>query len=345
MKTVIGVRFRADGKMYYFDPGEHEIKEGDSVIVDTAQGMEFADVVMGPKQIPDEQLVSPLKNVLRLATNIDIELRNTNRAKEKDAYATCVEKIEKHNLDMKLVDVEYAFNGSKIVFFFTADGRIDFRELVKDLAAAFKTRIELRQIGVRDEAKMLGGLGSCGRPICCKAFLDEFQPVSIRMAKEQNLSLSPTKISGLCGRLMCCLKYEQDTYEHVHKLMPKVNRIVMTPQGRGQVLENNIISERTRVRVTLEDGTPDIKEFPYQELKVINDGIPQTTEKDESLDSLDELAIDPELLDSDILPDEDMKPKKEFNHKQNGRQGYKGKPYRNRDDGKSNNNPGENNQQ
>ena len=237
--------------------------------METARGVEYADVSAGVHQLPDEQIVSPLKSVLRVATQADREQRDKNRAREKEAYTTCCQKILTHKLDMKLVDVEYAFNGSKIVFYFTADGRVDFRELVRDLASVFKTRIELRQIGVRDEAKMLGGLGSCGRPVCCKTFLADFQPVSIKMAKEQNLSLSPTKISGICGRLMCCLKYEQDCYESMRRQMPRVGREVTTPEGlNGTVLENNVITERTRVKVILNDGSFDIKEYEFRKLTV-----------------------------------------------------------------------------
>ena len=270
MKTVIGVRFKDGGKMYYFDPGEFDVKEGDGVIVETARGTEFGDVVAPPQQLEEEKIIAPLKSVVRIATPHDREQRDKNRAKESEAYAICMEKIQAHQLEMKLVDVEYTFNGSKVVFYFTADGRVDFRELVKDLASVFKTRIELRQIGVRDEAKMLGGLGSCGRPVCCKAFLSDFTPVSIKMAKEQNLSLSPTKISGICGRLMCCLKYEQDAYESMRKQMPRTGREVITPDGTGTVLENNVITERTRVKVALSDGTFDVREYPFRELQVKN---------------------------------------------------------------------------
>ena len=267
---VISVKFRDGGKSYFFDPGELEIKEGDGVIVETARGVEFADVVSPIQEIDESRVVAPLKGVVRIATDYDRELRDTNRAKEKDAFETCEKKIAEHGLEMKLVDVEYSYNGSKVMFYFTADGRVDFRELVKDLAGVFRTRIELRQIGVRDEAKMLGGLGSCGRPVCCKAFLSDFAPVSIKMAKEQGLSLSPTKISGICGRLMCCLKYEQDGYEYMRKLMPRPGRDVSTPDGDGTVIENNPITEKTKVRVTLADGTIDVRDYPYKELTQLN---------------------------------------------------------------------------
>ncbi|NCB30201.1 MAG: stage 0 sporulation protein [Clostridia bacterium] len=267
MKTVIGVKFRGGSKVYFFDPGDLPIQEGDGVIVETARGVECGDVAQGPHEVEESQIFVPLKAVERIATPRDHEMRAQNAAKEKDAYAICLEKIQARSLEMKLVDVEYSFNGSKVVFYFTADGRVDFRELVKDLAGVFKTRIELRQIGVRDEAKMLGGLGSCGRPVCCKTFLADFQPVSIKMAKEQSLSLSPTKISGICGRLMCCLKYEQDCYESMRKLMPKVGKEVTTPEGlSGTATENNILTERTKVKLILPDGTIDIREYPFREL-------------------------------------------------------------------------------
>lgn len=297
MIRVISVKFRDGGKSYFFDPGELEINEGDGVIVETARGIEFADVVSPVQEIDEGRVVAPLKGVIRVATDYDRELRDTNRAKEKDAFDTCVRKIAEHGLDMKLVDVEYSYNGSKVMFYFTADGRVDFRELVKDLAGVFRTRIELRQIGVRDEAKMLGGLGSCGRPVCCKAFLSDFAPVSIKMAKEQSLSLSPTKISGICGRLMCCLKYEQDCYESMRRQMPRPGRDVRTPDGDGTVLENNVITEKTRVRVTLADGTFDVRDYPFRELTPLNTRHPELVESDESADEVND--------DADMLMDED----------------------------------------
>lgn len=297
MIRVISVKFRDGGKSYFFDPGELEINEGDGVIVETARGIEFADVVSPVQEIDEGRVVAPLKGVIRVATDYDRELRDTNRAKEKDAFDTCVRKIAEHGLDMKLVDVEYSYNGSKVMFYFTADGRVDFRELVKDLAGVFRTRIELRQIGVRDEAKMLGGLGSCGRPVCCKAFLSDFAPVSIKMAKEQSLSLSPTKISGICGRLMCCLKYEQDCYESMRRQMPRPGRDVRTPDGDGTVLENNVITEKTRVRVTLADGTFDVRDYPFRELTPLSTRHPELVESDESADGMND--------DADVLMDED----------------------------------------
>lgn len=267
MTKIIGVRFRNNGRVYFFDPGLLQINEGDSVIVETAHGIEFGYVARGISEVEDSQIVQPLVPVLRIATDEDKQMRETYMAKEPEAFTICEQKIEQHKLNMKLVRVEYAFNGSKVVFYFTADERVDFRDLVKDLAFQFRTRIELRQIGVRDEAKMLGGLGPCGRPICCKQFLDDFSPVSIKMAKEQNLSLSPTKISGLCGRLMCCLQYEEAAYEDMKKLMPRVGKDTLTPDGIGTVLENNAITELTKVKIQLPDGTFDQKWYHYTFLR------------------------------------------------------------------------------
>ena len=266
MSKVIGVRFRENGKIYYFDPNEFEINKGDGVIVDTSMGLSFGDVIEPSHFVPDEQIVGELKPVIRVATQEDHAQRQCYKEKEKDAFAICQRKIDEHGLVMKLVDVEYAWGGAKIMFYFTADGRVDFRDLVKDLAGVFKTRIELRQIGVRDEAKMLGGLGVCGRPICCSSFLPEFIPVSIKMAKEQNLSLNQTKISGVCGRLMCCLKFEQYSYESMHKIMPRVGKEVITPDGLGTVVDNNVISENTTVKVQLDDGTFEMRTYPFREL-------------------------------------------------------------------------------
>ncbi len=260
---VIGVRFKSSGRIYYFDPLEFEFSEGDGVIVETARGQEYGEVAQVAMDVEETAIVSPLKPVIRPASEADTTMREQNCAKEGDAFRVCQQKIEQHKLDMHLVSAEYSFNGSKLVFYFTADERVDFRELVKDLASQFRTRIELRQIGVRDEAKMLGGLGSCGRVVCCKQFLDDFHPVSIKMAKEQNLSLSPTKISGLCGRLMCCLQYEQSCYEDMKRRMPHVNRDILTPDGIGIVVDNNVITEKTKVRVTLPDGSIDLREFHY----------------------------------------------------------------------------------
>ena len=249
MPNVVNVRFRNRGKSYYFDPGELEIRTGDSLVVETSKGLELGECVEGCHDVPEEGVVQPLRSVVRLATAEDKRVAENNRRREKSAFVLCEERIKAHGLDMKLVDVEYSFEGNKILFFFTSDGRVDFRELVKDLASLFHTRIELRQIGVRDGAKLLGGLGICGRPFCCSTFLEEFQPVSIRMAKTQNLSLNPTKISGTCGRLMCCLKYEQDAYEHLIKTMPKVDAPVDTPKGKGNVAEVNLLRRTVKVRL------------------------------------------------------------------------------------------------
>ena len=243
MGKLIGVQFQKNGKLYYFDANGFDVKLGDYVIVDTSRGHDLGEVAMGPRETDEENWRSPLKKTIRIATEQDIQHGVENRQKEKEAFSVCQKKIAEHKLEMKLVSVEYAFDNSKILFFFTANGRVDFRSLVKDLASIFKMRIELRQIGVRDEAKMLGGLGPCGRPICCGTFLDQFQPVSIKMAKEQNLSLNPTKISGVCGRLMCCLKYEQEHYEMTRRKMPKIGREVITPDGTGPVTDLNIVKE------------------------------------------------------------------------------------------------------
>lgn len=249
MTKVIGVRFKANGKSYYFSPGELELQQGDHVIVETARGTECGEVAKGPHDVPDSSIVKPFKTVTRMADAVDVRRMQQNRADEKRAFSVCEERIAKHKLDMKLVDVEYTLDRNKILFYFTADGRIDFRDLVKDLAGVFRTRIELRQIGVRDESKMLGGLGICGQPFCCSRFLRDFQPVSIKMAKEQGLSLNPAKISGSCGRLMCCLAYEQPAYEYLNRITPGVGSIVKTPEGVGAVVETNVISGTLRVRM------------------------------------------------------------------------------------------------
>ena len=268
MATVIGVRFKKAGKVYYFDPCDFWPKPGQNVVVETARGIEFGEVVTGARSVSDEQIVSPLKKVVRIATEEDEQRAAYNAQREKEAFRICQEKVAKHKLEMKLVSVEYTFDNSKIIFYFTANGRVDFRELVKDLAGVFKMRIELRQIGVRDEAKMLGGLGSCGRPICCGAFLGDFQPVSIKMAKEQNLSLNPSKISGQCGRLMCCLKYEQDTYEQTLKRVPKVGKDIVTPDGTGVITEINAIRERVKVRIRVgDDDSFEVREYAIDDVR------------------------------------------------------------------------------
>ncbi len=266
MAAVVGVRFKNAGKLYYFDPGDLWPIAGSFVIVETARGLEYGQVITGVREVDDELIASPLKPVVRIAGEEDARHAEENERFEKEAYAICQRKIEEHQLEMKLVGVEQTFDNTKILFYFTANGRVDFRALVKDLASVFHTRIELRQIGVRDEAKMLGGLGPCGRPLCCGTFLGDFQPVSIKMAKEQNLSLNPTKISGVCGRLMCCLKYEQDHYEATRKKMPKIGKEVETPEGFGSVVEQNILRETVTVRLVKGD-TSELKVFPLDTLK------------------------------------------------------------------------------
>lgn len=249
MIKVVGVRFKKAGKIYYFDPTDLNIEKSNYVVVETARGIEFGECVIGIKEVREEDIVAPLKSVIRIASEEDIEKHFKNKAKEEEAFNICLNKIQEHKLTMKLIDVEYTFDNNKVIFYFTADGRVDFRELVKDLATIFKTRIELRQIGVRDEAKMLGGLGPCGRPMCCSSFLGDFASVSIKMAKEQNLSLNPTKISGICGRLMCCLNYEQSTYEDIRKRMPQVGSKVKTEEGIiGEVISNNTVKETVRLK-------------------------------------------------------------------------------------------------
>ena len=267
MTKIIGVRFRTAGKVYYFDPKNMEIKRGQHVIVETARGTEYGHVVVGTKEVSREEVVQPLKPVIRVATAEDDEHARRNREKEREAMAICHQKIIRHNLDMKLIDAEYTFDNNKILFYFTADGRIDFRELVKDLAVVFKMRIELRQIGVRDETKILGGVGICGRPLCCHTYLSEFAPVSIKMAKEQNLSLNPTKISGVCGRLMCCLKNEEDTYEYLNSRLQDVGETVTLPDGgKGEVHSVNVLRQTVKVLVEVDDGK-EMSEYPVAELK------------------------------------------------------------------------------
>jgi cell fate regulator YaaT (PSP1 superfamily) len=288
MQTVVGVRFKKAGKIYYFDPNNIPLEIGKHVIVETARGLEYGEVVVGPKEVPEEDIVPPLKPVIREATEEDMQKVEQNRIREKEAFEICLKKIENHQLPMKLVNVEYTFDNNKIIFYFTADGRVDFRELVKDLAAVFRTRIELRQIGVRDEAKMVGGLGPCGRVMCCGSFLGEFEPVSIKMAKEQNLSLNPTKISGICGRLMCCLKYEQDFYEEAKKKMPKVNKEVITPKGIGTVMSCNVLCQKVKVKIIQEDGTPELVDFPLEDVRYPN-GYKFEDDEEEEEDDIEEL--------------------------------------------------------
>ncbi len=268
MTKVIGVRFRKAGKIYYFSPGEEDIKVGQHVIVETARGIEYGYVVLGTHEVDDKKVIQPLKPVIRMATEADEEIECRNKEKEKEAYKICLEKIKKHELDMKLIDTEYTFDNNKVLFYFTADGRIDFRDLVKDLASVFKTRIELRQIGVRDETKIVGGIGICGRPLCCASYLSEFIPVSIKMAKEQNLSLNPTKISGVCGRLMCCLKYEEETYEELNGRLPNIGDYVTTDDGlKGEVHSVSILRQLVKVIVTVNGDEKEIREYKVDQLR------------------------------------------------------------------------------
>ena len=280
MAEVIGVRFKEVGKVYYFDPQGQKLRSGDMVIVETARGLECGEVALENKIIDDDSITHPLKPLIRVATEKELNHLAEKRVKEKSARKTCEQKIAAHGLQMKLVNVEYTFDNSKIIFYFTADGRVDFRALVKDLAGVFRTRIELRQIGVRDEAKMLGGLGICGRPFCCNGFMGEFQPVSIKMAKEQGLSLSPVKISGTCGRLMCCLKYEQDAYTDLLKHTPKVGAIVNTPEGKGLVVETNLIARTLKVKLNSapEDVAP--KSFTVKQCRIVKDGYIKLNKKE-----------------------------------------------------------------
>ena len=273
MVKTVGVRFKKAGKIYYFDPDELVINLEDNVIVETIRGIEFGEVVLGIREVAEEQIVAPLKKVLRVASEEDKKIYWDNKNKERDAMSLCLQKVQQHSLDMKLIDVEYTFDNNKIIFYFTADGRIDFRELVKDLASVFKTRIELRQIGVRDEAKMIGGVGPCGRALCCSSFLGDFAPVSIKMAKEQSLSLNPAKISGICGRLMCCLKYEQEAYEYARSIVPRIGSIVETAEGKGEVISNNMLKEQVKVLLELqENNLRVIKEYSIKDVVVLKHG-------------------------------------------------------------------------
>ena len=267
MIKIVGVRFRKAGKIYYFDPAGMEIETGTHVIVETARGIEFGTVMIPPREMEEDGVVQPLKPVIRIATEADEITEQKNKEKEKEAFQICLEKIAKHKLEMKLVEAEYTFDNNKLLFYFTADGRIDFRELVKDLASVFRTRIELRQIGVRDETKILGGIGICGKPLCCSTYLSEFIPVSIKMAKEQNLSLNPTKISGVCGRLMCCLKNEEETYEYLNSRLPNVGDYVTTIEGlKGEVQSVSVLRQLVKVIVEVNDEK-EIREYKVDELK------------------------------------------------------------------------------
>ena len=296
MTRVIGVRFRTAGKIYFFSPGKYVIKKGDHVIVETARGVEYGTVVGEPREVEDDEVVKPLKPVLRTASTKDDEQEKANREKEKEAFKVCLEKIRKHNLDMKLIDAEYTFDNNKILFYFTADGRIDFRELVKDLAAVFKTRIELRQIGVRDETKIIGGYGICGRPLCCHSYLSDFVPVSIKMAKEQSLSLNPTKISGVCGRLMCCLKNEEDVYEELNRKMPGIGDICKAKDGlEGEVSSVNILRQTIKILVDVDDEK-EVHEYKIDDIESIrtkpkkkNQNNKKNSQEDEEIKELEKL--------------------------------------------------------
>lgn len=312
MVKVIGVRFRTAGKIYFFDPLNLEIKKGDNVIVETARGVEFGTVVSGIRDVEEEQVVSPLKPVIRIAVSQDIEQEAANRAKEKEAFRICLEKIKKHGLDMKLINAEYTFDNNKVLFYFTADGRIDFRELVKDLASVFKTRIELRQIGVRDETKMVGGIGICGRPLCCHSYLADFVPVSIKMAKEQNLSLNPAKISGVCGRLMCCLKNEEETYEELNRRLPGIGDSVTTKDGlKGEVHSVNVLRQLVKVVVDVGDEK-EIKEYQVEQLY-----FRRRHGRKEKLDLSKEELWELERLEEE--EEQEAAPKKEGGQRQGGR--------------------------
>lgn len=294
MKIIIGVRFRQAGKVYYFDPGEEKgnISRGTRVIVETAKGVEMGTVVLPPTEMTEEKIVAPLKGILRLATQEDEEQEEKNREKEAEAFVICRQKIAKHKLEMKLIAAEYTFDRNKLLFYFTADGRIDFRELVKDLASVFRTRIELRQIGVRDETKLRGGIGICGRALCCHTYLSEFAPVSIKMAKEQNLSLNPTKISGVCGRLMCCLKNEEEAYEELNRSLPNVGMHVKTPDGlSGEVQSVSVLKQKVRVIVTLDNDEKEVREYMASELKFRKERKKERNkqEEDKELEALEEM--------------------------------------------------------
>ena len=302
MKKMIGVRFKRPGKIYFFDPGKLRAEKGDFVIVETSQGEEYGEVVISNREIEEEKLVAPLKKVIRIATQKDRKQNEENKKKEEEAKKICIQKIKKHKLDMNLTDVEYKFDNSKIIFYFTAEGRIDFRELVKDLAGVFKTRIELRQIGVRDEVKRIGGNGICGRELCCCSFLGSFETVSIKMAKEQNMSLNPSKIAGNCGRLMCCLKYEEEVYSDKLKKLPKVGAIVKTGEGTGEVCQVETLAERVKVKFT--EGTDTFyKKYQANEIKIIKDAEEETEKiNEEELKELEEMEkLDKEETSTDEI--------------------------------------------
>lgn len=294
MITIIGVRFRKSGKVYYFDPAGYDIKKGDHVIVETARGVEYGLVVLAPKEVTDDKVIKPLKEVIRIATPEDDAVNESNEKEEKEAFQICLEKIRKHELEMKLIDSEYTFDKNKLLFYFTADGRIDFRELVKDLASVFRTRIELRQIGVRDETKMIGGIAICGRPLCCHTFLSDFAPVSIKMAKEQNLSLNPAKISGVCGRLMCCLKNEEEAYEYLNSTLPHVGATVTTYDGyQGEVQSISVLKQKVKVIISNDNDEKEVREYLVNELQYENRNRPEGAPLGQALpeEEIDEDAL------------------------------------------------------
>ena len=349
MVKVIGVRFRTAGKIYFFSPGQFDIKQGDNVIVETARGVEFGRVVSGVKEVAEEDVIQPLKSVIRIATEQDQKVVNKNKQKEKEAFKICLEKIRKHGLEMKLIDVEYTFDGNKILFYFTADGRIDFRELVKDLAAVFRTRIELRQIGVRDETKIRGGIGICGRPLCCHSYLSDFVPVSIKMAKEQNLSLNPTKISGVCGRLMCCLKNEEDTYEELNRKLPGVGDYVQTADGlHGEVQNVNVLRQLVKVLVEVGDEK-ELKEYEADTLQFKRrrgkkGGQELSKEEQKELEKLEEIE-EKEEAEERAEKRAEQRPERQDRREQRADSENRGDNRRRdgrRDDNRRNNNHGEN---
>ena len=322
MATVVCVRFQNTGKVYYFSPADVWPQPGEMVIVETVRGVEMGEAVTGAREISDDSVVGELKPILRKATKRDIETAEQNRAKEKEAFPICVQKIKEHKLDMKLVNVECTFDGSKMVFYFTSDGRVDFRELVKELAGIFHTRIELRQIGVRDEARFLGGLGVCGRKICCGAFLSDFTPVSIKMAKEQNLSLNPTKISGQCGRLMCCLKYEQDFYEETLKKLPRLGKDIMTPDGVGTVTEISTIKEKVKVRIANGDDF-EVREYSVEDVRRIQPGDKPSRNSDGGKPKQEEKpAVSEPAVQETAAAEEDEAPKEESAGRECSRRSY-----------------------
>ncbi|MBR3165962.1 MAG: stage 0 sporulation family protein [Lachnospiraceae bacterium] len=339
MIKVTGVRFRGGGKTYYFDPGEFELSPGMSVVVETARGTEVGMVSMSEREIEEEELTAPLKSVTRIASHEDFEILKANKEKEKEAFRICREKINAHGLEMKLVDVEYAFEGNKILFYFTADGRIDFRDLVKDLASVFKTRIELRQIGVRDETKMLGGIGICGRVLCCHSYLSDFAPVSIKMAKEQNLSLNPSKISGVCGRLMCCLKNEEDTYEYLNSRLPSVGEMVTVPADgvEGTVNSVNVLRQTVKVLIKTDGGDIEMKEYPVDGLDFGPDRKPPVPVTRRPLPDISgrnrgKAVLEETIIEEEIVITEEVTAVPEENGRQNGEKQNerRRRPYRRR---------------